>query len=206
VSDVGERLGNDRQGAQAEKVHLEQAHVRHRVTLVLRDGDVTLGVELGGDVIGNGRGSDERGAGVDALAAGEALDGEGGVDDLSGVLVALVGLLEVGRVLILLALVLVERVGKRETRVVGEHLRKLLTLVHGKAQDAVGVIDGLLGLDGGIGDDLAYVVLAIDLAHVSNHVLEVLVIEVHIDIGHLGALGREEPLEHEAVLERVRSS
>ncbi len=30
-----------------------------------------------------------------------------------------------------------------------------------------------------------------------------LVVEVHVDIGHLGALRREEPLEHEAVLERV---
>jgi len=205
VSDVGERLGYDRQGAQAEEVHLEQAHVRHRVALVLRDGDVSLGIELGGNVVGDGCGGDERGTGVNALAAGEAFDGEGGVDDLPGVLVAFVGLLEVGRVLVLLALVLVERVGERETRVVGEHLGELLTLVHGKAQDAVGVVDGLLGLDGGVGDDLAHVVLAVDLAHVPDHVLEVLVVEVHVDIGHLGALGREEPLEHEAVLERVEA-
>ena len=72
-------------------------------------------------------------------------------------------------------------------RVVGEHLGELLTLVHGKAQDAIGVVDGLLGLDGGVGDDLTHVVLAVDLTHVPNHVLEVLVVEVHVDIGHLGA-------------------
>ena len=205
VADVGERLGDDRQGAQAEEVHLEQAHVRDRVALVLRDGDVALGVELRGDVVGDRRGRDERGAGVDALAAGEALDRERGVDDLPGLLVGLVGLLEVGRVLVLLALVLVERVGKREARVVGEHLGELLPLVDGEAQHAVGVVDGLLRLDGGVGDDLAHVVLAVDLAHVLKDVLEVLVVEVHVDIGHLGALGREEPLEHEAVLERVEA-
>ena len=46
-------------------------------------------------------------------------------------------------------------------------------------------------------------VLAVDLADVLQDVLEVLVVEVHVDIGHLGALGREEALEHQAVLERV---
>ena len=154
-------------------------------------------------MVGHGRGSDERSAGVDALAAHEPLDGHGCVDNAVGVRVLVVGLLEVRRVLVGLLLVLVEGVGKLELGIVREHLRELLALVDREAQNAVGVVYGLLGLDGGVRDDLAHVVLAVDVAHVLQDVLEVLVVEVHVDIGHLGALRREEPLKHEAVLERV---
>ena len=203
VADVLEGLVDDREGSQAQEVHLEQAHVGDRVALVLGDGDVALGVELGRDVVGDRRRGDQRRAGVDALAAGQALDGQSCVDDAARLGVALVGVLEVGRVLVRLLLVLVERVRESELGVVGEHLRELLALVDREAQDAVGVVDGLLGLDGRVGDDLADAVLAVELAHVREDVLEVLVVEVHIDIGHLGTLRREESLEHEAVLERV---
>ena len=203
VADVGQCLVDDRQGAQAQEVHLEQAHVRDRVALVLGNRDVALGVELGGHVVGDRRRRDQRGARVHALAAGQALDGQRRVDDAVGVGVLVVGVLEVRAVLVGLLLILVQGVGQRELGVVGQHLGELLALVDREAQHAVGVVDGLLGLDSGVGDDLADVVLAVDLADVLQDVLEVLVVEVHVDIGHLGALGREETLKHQAVLERV---
>ena len=201
--DVGQGLVDDGEGPQAEEVHLEEAHVRDRVPLVLRDGDVALGVELRGHVVGDGSRSDERRAGVHALAAGHALDREGCVDDAVGVRVLLVGLLEVRRVLVGMLLGLVEGAGQRQLWVVGEHLGEALAHVDGKPQHTRRVVDGLLRLDRGVGDDLADAVLAVHLAHVGEDVLEVLVVEVHVDVGHLGALGREEALEHEAVLERV---
>ena len=50
---------------------------------------------------------------------------------------------------------------------------------------------------------MAHALGAVELAHVLHDLEAPLVVEVHIDIGHLGALDGEEPLEHEAVLERV---
>ena len=146
-ADVGERLGDDRQRAQAQEVHLEQAHVRDRVALILGDLHAALGVHLGGHVVVDRRGGDEDGAGVDALAAVQALDRERCVDDAPHLGVLVVGLLEVRRVLVGGLLGLVQRVVERELGVVGEHLGELLTLPDGKSQHARGVVDRLLGLD-----------------------------------------------------------
>ena len=201
--DVRERLVDDRQGSESQEVHLEQAHVRDRVALVLGDGDVPLRVELRRHVVRDGRRRDEGCAGVDALAAHEALDREGRVDDAVCIGVLVVCLLEVRRVLVRLLLVLVECVRQGQLGVVREHLRELLAHEDREAQDAVRVVNGLLCLDCRVRDDLAHVVLAVDVTNVLEHVLKVLIVEVHVDIGHLGTLRREEPLEHQAVLERI---
>ena len=138
-----------------------------------------------------------------ALATVQALDGEGRVDDATGVGVLLVGLGEVGREHVLLAVALLEDELQLCLGVVGDHLGELLALPDREAQDAAGVVDGLLGLDRGVGDDVADALGAVELAHVLHDLQAPLIVEVHIDIGHLGALRREEPLEHQAVGERV---
>ena len=201
--DVGEGLGDDREGAQSQEVHLEQAHVGDRVALVLGDLHAALGVHLGGHVVVHRRGRDQDGAGVDALAAVQALDRERGVDDAAHVGVVVVGRLEVGRVLVGVLLALVQRRAERELGVVVEHLGELLALPDGEVQHARSVVDGLLGLDRGVGDDVADALGAVELADVLHDLEATLIVEVHVDIGHLGALRGEEALEHEAVVERV---
>ena len=203
LADVGQGLGDDRQGAQAQEVHLEQAHVCHRVALELGDLHTALGVDLGGHVVVHGRGGDEDRTGVHALAAVQALERERRVDYALGVRVLGIGLGEVGRELVLLALLLGQGVAQGELGVVGEHLGQALALVDGKAQHAGGVVYGLLGLDGGVGDDVAHALRAVDLTDVLDDLEAPLIVEVHVDIGHLGTLRGEEALEHEAVLERV---
>ena len=44
---------------------------------------------------------------------------------------------------------------------------------------------------------------AVELANVLHDLEAPLIVEVHIDIGHLGTLRGQEPLEHQAVLERI---
>ena len=44
---------------------------------------------------------------------------------------------------------------------------------------------------------------AVELADVFHHLQAPLIVEVHIDIGHLGTFGRQEPLEHQAVAQGV---
>ena len=72
--DVCLGLGDNSQRAQAQEVHLEQAHVGNGMTLVLGNLDAALGVELGGHVLVDGVAADQNGARVHALATGEALD------------------------------------------------------------------------------------------------------------------------------------
>lgn len=50
---------------------------------------------------------------------------------------------------------------------------------------------------------MSYLLGAVELANVLHDLEAPLIVEVHIDIGHLGTLRGQEPLEHQAVLERV---
>ena len=197
--DVGLGLGDDREGAQAQEVHLEQAHVGDRVAFVLGDLDAALGIELGGHVLVNRIAADQNGAGVHALATREALDGQRRVDDAAGVLVLLIRLDEIGAVQVLLARLLLEHLLELHARVGGDHLGQALAHVDGIVQHTGSIVDGLLGLDGGVGDDVGDLLGAIELSNMLDDLEAPLIVEVHIDIGHLGTFGREEPLEHEAV-------
>ena len=56
--DVCLGLGDNRQRAQAQEVHLEQAHVGNGMTLVLGNLDAALGIELGGHMFVDGVAAD----------------------------------------------------------------------------------------------------------------------------------------------------
>ena len=84
-----------------------------------------------------------------------------------------------------------------------DHLGQTLAHVDRVVQDASGVVDGLLGLNGRVGDDVGDLLGAVELANVLHDLEAPLIVEVHIDIGHLGTLRGQEPLEHQTVLERV---
>ncbi len=120
--DVGERLRDDGQGAQAQEVHLQKAHVGHGMALELRDLYAALGVELRGHVIVHRGGRDEHRTGMHALTAREPFDRKGSINDAVGVGVLLVCLRKLGAVLILLARGLLEHKLELCLWVVGDHL------------------------------------------------------------------------------------
>lgn len=70
-------------------------------------------------------------------------------------------------------------------------------------EHAGGVLDGVLGLDGAVGADHADLVGAVLLGDVPDDLTAPALVEVDVDIGHGDALGVEEPLEDQAVLDRV---
>ena len=71
------------------------------------------------------------------------------------------------------------------------------------AEHPAGVLDGRLGLDRAVGDDLRDPVRAPLLGHVPDHVGAPALVEVDVDVGHGHALGVEEALEDQAVDQRV---
>ncbi len=193
--DVGQRLRDDGKRTQTQEVHLEQAHVGGHHAVVLRDDHAALGVELGGDVIVDRVAADDDGRRVHALAARDALEALCRVDDLGGVRVAFVLLAQVG--------VLRKRALERHLGVVGNHLRDGGAHVHRILEHARGVVDGLLGLHLAVGDDVRDALRAVDVAAMLDDIQPALIVEVHVDIGHLRALGRQEALEDEVIGKRV---
>ncbi len=76
-------------------------------------------------------------------------------------------------------------------------------IANGKPEHPGRVLDRLLGLDRSVGDDLGDPVGPVLLGDVADDVAATALVEVDVDVGHRGALGVEEPLEDQAVLERV---
>ena len=68
-------------------------------------------------------------------------------------------------------------------------------------EDAGGVLDGRLGLEPAEGRDLRDPLGAVLVADVGDDLAAAGVVEVDVEVGHRGALGVEEPLEEQAVLE-----
>ena len=73
----------------------------------------------------------------------------------------------------------------------------------GHPQGAARVADGGLGTQRPEGDDLGNVVSTVLSAHVGYHLVAAIVLEVHIDVGHLPALQVQETLEDQTILKRL---
>src|SRR3546814_13784233 len=64
-------------------------------------------------------------------------------------------------------------------------------------------LDGLLRLDRAVGDDVAHPVVAVLVGDVADHLTTTTFVEVDVEVGHGDAVGVEESLEDQAVLERI---
>ena len=206
--DVVQRVVDDREVAQTQEVHLQQAEGLADPHVELRDdGAVGLAPLDRDDVDQRFLGHDHAG-GVYAPLPLEALEVPRGVDDLLHLRVGLVEGAHLGG----LGVALVARV---------EHAGERDVLAHDRGRhrlgDAVGhrvaglpvehpcrVLDRGLRLDRGVGDDLGDLLLAVLLGGVADHLAAPALVEVHVDVGHGDALGVEEPLEDQLVVDRVQ--
>ncbi len=113
--------------------------------------------------------------------------------ELSGLRVALVGRLEDAGQGDVLAH---HRRGHRLGDPVGDAERQ--------AEDAGAVLDGRLGLDRAVGDDLRHPVRAVLVGGVLDHLAAPTLVEVDVDVGHRDPLRVQEALEDQAVLQRIK--
>ena len=151
-----DRVGHDRQVAQAEEVHLEQAEALAGRVVELRDDRAVVGPGPHRDVVGERLGGHDHAGRVHAGLADQALDAPGGVDDLLDVRLGVVQVAQVAG-LAVAGVVLVEDAAKRD--VLAHHRRRErlgdpVAERVGEAEDPGRVLDRGLGLDRAVGDDL----------------------------------------------------
>ena len=214
VADMGQAVLDDRQVAQAEEVHLQQADLLHDVLLVLGH-DFAVGIgALQRHVVDEGLAPDHDAGGVDRVLAAQALELAGRLDHLCRDLVLLEGLPQLGGVGIGVVAAAVARPldvaveAGLEGGVLAEdggrvHLRQAVADRVRQAQHPGGVPERLLRLDGREGDDLGHPVLAVALGDVADDLAAATLVEVDVDVGHLLAAGVEEALEAEPPADRV---
>ena len=198
-------VGHDGQVTQAQEVHLQQAQRLARRVVELRDDRAVLRALHDRDDVGERVGAHDDRTRMHTPLACQALQAERVLDDLVRVGVLLVELTELrglGVALVLLVEDAVDRdVLAHDRR--GQRLGELLTDLEVLAENARGVLQGLLGLNRAVGDDLADAVLAVLALDVGDDLVAPAFVKVDVEVGHRDSLGVEESLENQAVLEGV---
>ena len=187
---------DDGQGAQAQEVELDQAHLLDVVLVELGHEVGAAGLAIEGGEVGElGRGNDHA-AGVLAGVAGQALQFEGHVDEGPHLLVLGVGLAQV--------LALLQGLAQGHAQFEGHHLGDAIDHAVGVAQHPAHVAHHRLGRQGAEGDDLGHRLAAIAPGDVVDDPVAPLHAEVDVEVGHGDAFGVEEALEQQVVLDGVQ--
>ncbi len=189
-----EAVVDDGEGRQAEEVHLQKAHLFDGLHVVGGDDGFVLGAG-DGDEFGERLGRDDDACGVDAGAAYEAFEAHRGVDQFLDLGVGVVGGGE--RTFVFERFVDGDADGRRD------HLGDAVDLAVGHLERAAYVLDGGLCGHRVEGDDLRDLIVAVRALDVLDDLAATVHAEVDVDIRHRDALGVEEALEEQLVLERI---
>ena len=204
--DAVDRVVQHGQVPQPEEVHLQQAERLARGVVELGD-DRAVGLAFpDGDVVDDRLAAHDHAGRVHAGLADQPLEPAGGVDDLPHLGLGLVQGPDLAG-LAVPGMGLVEDPGQRDVLAHHGGRERLGDPVAERVREAEHpgrVLDGGLGLDGAVGDDLRDPVIAPLLGDVADHVTPPAFVEVDVDVGHGHALGIQEPLEDQPVLERVQ--
>ena len=195
VADEVDRLAQDREVGQAQEVELEQAEGLDAVHLELGHQRVGVGRPLERHELGQRLAADDDAGGVRGGVARHALELAGEPDQPLDLGVGVVHLLELGRQH--------ERLVELDAQLVRDGLGDAVDLAVAHAHDPPDVADRGPRQHRAEGDDLGDVVLAVLAADVVDDLVPSLVLEVDVDVGHRHAVGVEEPLERQAVVDGV---
>ena len=203
--DVIECVIDDREVAQPQEVHLDQAERLAGRVVELRDDLAVLLALHDRDDVDQRLARHDHAGGVHAPLALEVLQAHGGVEDRLGLGIRLDQRAEFGGFLEP-RVILVEHA--LQGHVLAHHGRRhrlgeLLAHAEREAEHAARVLQRLLGLDRAVGDDLGHALVAVLLGDVLDDLAAAPVVEVDVEVGHRDAVGVEEPLEQQPVLERI---
>ena len=191
--DHGQRVADDGERAQPQKVHLEQAEVLQRVLGELRRDHAVVGLQR--HIFVHGPAGDQHARGVGRGVARHPLELARRIDELLHALVVVVGRLELR--------IDGERLVERHVQREGNHLGHSVGFGVAHVQHAAHVPHDRLGGHCAEGDDLRDVIRAVAPGDVIDHLAAPLVVEVDVQIGHGDALRVQEALEEQVVFERI---
>ena len=204
--DVLQGVGDDRQVAQAQEVHLDQPQALAGRVVELGDHLAVLEAAHDRDDVDDRVGAHDHAGGVDAPLALEALDALGGLEDLGRLRVGGDQLAEVRGLAVALGLGVLDVAQRDVLGHDGRRQRLGERLAHAErvAEHARGVLERLLGLDGAVGDDHRHAFVAVLLGDVLDDLGAAAVIEVDVEVGHGDAFGVQEAFEDQPVLQRIQ--
>ncbi len=192
--DFVERVADESQRAQPEEVHLEEADTLDLLHRPLGDDFVLLAL-VERHELGQRLGRDDDAGGVDRGVAGHALEPAGDGEQFLDALVLLLHLAERG--------ILLERLVERHVERGGHGLGDLVGVGVRDVHDARDVAHDRPCFHRPEGDDLRHVLASVLARHVVDDLAAPALAEVDVDVGQRHALGIEEALEDEVVLDRI---
>ena len=187
VLDQGER-------GQPQEVHLEQREFVQAAHVELRHNFVAVRLVQRDQVFERLRRDDDAG-GVHRAVARQAFQAERDLQHIVDARVFLRRLVEAG--------LLLDGLLQRDVERRRHHLGEALHIGERHFEHAAHVLDGGARAQRVEGDDLRHLLAAVLLGDVLDHLAAAVHAEIDVDIGHADALGIEEALEEQAVLQRV---
>ena len=192
--DLLDRVEDQRQRAQPEEVHLQQADALDLLHRPLRDDFVPRPL-VERRVVGDRRRRDDDARGVHRGVARHPFEAPGDGEQLLDLRVALLHLPQ--------RLALVERLLQRHVERRRNLLGDLVDVGERHLQHAADVAHDRLRLHRAEGDDLRDVLAAVLPRHVLDHLAAAPLAEVDVDIRQRHALGVQEPLEDQIEVDRI---
>ena len=189
---------NDGQGAQAEKVKLNQPRILHIILVVLGDQSLTVFITVERRKITEFGGRNHHATGMLADVTGNTLQFQAHLPNFAGILIVFQKLPQV----FLLIVGLVQGHPHFEGDQLGEFVRHAV----GFAQNTGNILNHPFSRHSAEGDDLGHRLTAISLADVINHLVAVFHAEIHVKVWHRNPLRVEKTFEQQIVLQRIKIS
>jgi len=189
-----DRLLDHRQGAQSEKIHLEQTHLLQRLHVVL-GGDVAFLGLVERHIVGQLFRCDEHAGGMGGGVPRQTLQDERMFDQAAAGLILLGDLAQLGDVL--------DRLLELDLELLRHQLGDAVHIGIVYLENPSDIADDGPRCHGAEGDDLADVVVAVLFLDVADDLFTALIAEIDVDVRHRDALGIEKTLEDQVIADRI---
>ncbi len=169
-----QRIADDRQRAQPQKVHLQQAQALHHAHGVLGGDDVIVSLQR--HIVSYRVAGDKDARGMGARVAGHALQQQASVNQALHPRVAFIAIAQFA--------VYLQRALQRDVQFARNHLGDDVRLLVAVAQHPAYVPKHTAGGHGAKGNDLADMVVAVTAGHIVDDLLAALKAKVHVNVRH----------------------
>ena len=215
ASDNLQRVADYVQVAQAQQVHLQQAHILDCAHLELSDDRSIVRIFAAGrfalnrHIVGDRLFGQHDRSRVDAVLAAKPFEAHGGIYDLTGFFVFAVDGAQVARFVKAGLKALFPVKAGMQGGVAPQNQRRdgfgeFVSERIGKSQHSGGISHGLASFDPGEGDYLRHLLATVEVGKISDQVVSVAGVEIYVYVWHLAAAGIQKALKQQVVADRIQ--